>query len=223
MEAFLASHRKAGPGEPSESGDPSGALRLFEAALARDPARARSWNYVGGAHFAIGDLSRALEHFRRAVELDPTLAVAHYQLAVWTRRFGGTVADQRASLQLLKGFHDIEQNAWRWTMQKFTVTLRPPAGASQRGATLQVKLVIPDPVIAQLKTISLSANIEGTSLPGETYAKPGEYVYSRDVPATVLASDAVTVDFTLDKALRPSAADARELGIIISSIGFEPK
>ncbi len=133
------------------------------------------------------------------------------------------VADQRASLQLLKGFHDIEQNAWRWTMQKFTVTLRPPAGASQRGTTLQVKLVIPDPVIAQLKTISLSANIEGTSLPGETYAKPGEYVYSRDVPATVLASDAVTVDFTLDKALRPSAADARELGIIISSIGFEPK
>ncbi|HEX9051035.1 MAG TPA: hypothetical protein VF841_10920, partial [Anaeromyxobacter sp.] len=40
------------------------------------------------------------EHYRRAVELDPTLAAAHYQLAVWTRRFGGTVADQRASIAL---------------------------------------------------------------------------------------------------------------------------
>ncbi len=40
------------------------------------------------------------EHYRRAVELDPTLAAAHYQLAVWTRRFGGTTADQRASIAL---------------------------------------------------------------------------------------------------------------------------
>ncbi|HEY6098150.1 MAG TPA: serine/threonine-protein kinase, partial [Anaeromyxobacter sp.] len=38
------------------------------------------------------------EHYRRAVALDPTLAVAHYQLAVWTRRFGGTVAEQRAAI-----------------------------------------------------------------------------------------------------------------------------
>jgi tetratricopeptide (TPR) repeat protein len=38
------------------------------------------------------------EHYRRAIALDPSLAVAHYQLAVWTRRFGGTVADQRAAM-----------------------------------------------------------------------------------------------------------------------------
>jgi tetratricopeptide (TPR) repeat protein len=38
------------------------------------------------------------EHFRRAVALDPTLAVAHYQLAVWTRRFGGTRAAQRRAI-----------------------------------------------------------------------------------------------------------------------------
>ncbi len=40
------------------------------------------------------------DHYRTAVALDPTLAVAHYQLAVWTRRFGGTVAEQRASIAL---------------------------------------------------------------------------------------------------------------------------
>lgn len=39
------------------------------------------------------------EEYRRAVALDPSLAVAHYQLAVWTRRFGGTLADQRASIE----------------------------------------------------------------------------------------------------------------------------
>jgi hypothetical protein len=29
------------------------------------------------------------------------------------------VADQRAAVQLIKGFYDVEQNAWRWTMKKF--------------------------------------------------------------------------------------------------------
>jgi len=35
------------------------------------------------------------QHYRRAVALDPTLAVGHYQLAVWMRRFGGSRAAQR--------------------------------------------------------------------------------------------------------------------------------
>ena len=38
------------------------------------------------------------EHYRRAVALDPTLAVAHYQLSVWTRRFGGSRAAQRRAI-----------------------------------------------------------------------------------------------------------------------------
>ncbi len=38
--------------------------------------------------------------YRRAVALDPTLAVAHYQLAMWARSFGGTVADQKAAIAL---------------------------------------------------------------------------------------------------------------------------
>src|SRR5947209_15907618 len=52
-------------------------------------------------------------------------------------------ADTRTAPQLLKGFYDVEQNAWRWTMGKFSVTLRPPLNAPQRGATLVVKFAIP--------------------------------------------------------------------------------
>jgi tetratricopeptide (TPR) repeat protein len=37
-------------------------------------------------------------HYRRAVELDPTLAAAHYQLAIWARRFGGSLAAQRSAI-----------------------------------------------------------------------------------------------------------------------------
>jgi hypothetical protein len=133
------------------------------------------------------------------------------------------VADPAASQQLLKGFHTVEQNAWRWTMGKFSVLLRPPRTASEKGAVLQLKLAVPDPVIAKLKSVSLSASISGVALPAETYSQAGEFTYSREVPAKALQGETVQVDFALDRFLPSGAADARELGIVVSMVGLEPK
>ena len=133
------------------------------------------------------------------------------------------VADARTSAQLLKGFHGVEQNAWRWTMGKFSVTLRPPLNAPQKGATLVVKLTLPEAVADKVKSTTLTANVNGTAIPGETFSKAGEYTYSKDVPASALSADAVSVEFALDKFLPPGAVDQRELGIVVSSIGLEAK
>ena len=133
------------------------------------------------------------------------------------------MSDARASVQLLKGFHDLEGNAWRWSMGKFSVTLRPPQNASQKGATLVVKMTIPEAIMGQVKSTTLTANVNGAPIAGETYTKAGEYTYSKDVPASALGADAVTVEFALDKFLPPGASDQRELGVVVSSIGFEAK
>ncbi|HUS06178.1 MAG TPA: hypothetical protein VMZ52_07780 [Bryobacteraceae bacterium] len=133
------------------------------------------------------------------------------------------VADPKAAPQLLKGFHDPEQNAWRWTKGKFSVTLRPPANAAAKGAALVVKFSIPEVLIQRLHAMTLSANVNGAAMAGETYTKPGDQVYLKDVPASALARDAVTVEFSLDKYLAPGALDQRELGIVVSSIGLEAK
>ena len=133
------------------------------------------------------------------------------------------VADPRASVQLIKGFHDVEQNAWRWTMGKFSVTLRPPKGAAERGAALQLKFTVPDPVLEKVKSVTLTANVNGTPVEGETYSKPGEYTYARDVPASALNAEAVTVNFALDKFLTPGSVDQRELGVVVASVGLEAK
>jgi hypothetical protein len=132
-------------------------------------------------------------------------------------------ADPRAATQLISGFYGVEDQSWRWTAGKFAVLLRPPRGSAQKGATLQLKFAVPEPVISKLKTVSLSAAINGTTLAPETYTKAGEYTYSRDVPANLLAGEAVKVDFALDKALPPGEADQRELGVVAQAIGFEPK
>jgi hypothetical protein len=133
------------------------------------------------------------------------------------------VADPRAAIQLLKGFYDIEQGSWRWTKGKFSVLLRIPENAAQKKVVLQMKFAVPDPVIKRLKSVTLSATVNGIALPPERYNQPGEYVFARDVPAKALGGDAATVDFALDKALAPGAVDTRELGIVAHTIGFEQK
>jgi hypothetical protein len=132
-------------------------------------------------------------------------------------------ADTRAAVQLVRGFHSIESNSWRWTAGAFTVTLKPPAGAAQKGATLQLKFVVPEVIANKLGPVTLSASVNGTKLAPETYSKTGEYTYSRDVPASALTGDAVNVDFTLDKFMPASDQDQRDLGVIMTMVGFEAK
>jgi hypothetical protein len=131
------------------------------------------------------------------------------------------MGDPKVEPQLVKGFHGIEAGAWRWTEKQFTVALRPPFGAAQKGAKLSVKLTVPEPVIQKLQTVSLSATVAGSTLAPETYTTPGDYMFTRDVPANLLGGDTVRVDFQLDKAMPPSGGDIRELGIVVFSVGLE--
>jgi tetratricopeptide (TPR) repeat protein len=71
-----------------EAGDLPAAERDFLAALSRDEHRARTWNYLGGVHFAQGDLPRALEEFRRALAEDPRDVRACNNLGTALQRIG---------------------------------------------------------------------------------------------------------------------------------------
>jgi hypothetical protein len=131
--------------------------------------------------------------------------------------------DPKSETQLVNGFYGIEQGSWRWTAQRFSVVLRPPAGAAQKGATLNLQLAVPDATISALKTITLSGSAGAATLPPETYTQTGSYTYTRDLPPTQLTGETVRIDFQLDKALPPHGADERGLGLIVSSVALEAK
>ena len=134
------------------------------------------------------------------------------------------MGDPQARRQLVSGFYGIEQDAWRWTKKDFSVLLRPPAGATQAGASLLARFSVPDVAIARSKSLTLSASINGQALGApETWEKAGAYAYTRSVPASLLNGDSVKVDFSLDKTMPPAGGDLRELGVIAVSIGLEPK
>jgi hypothetical protein len=133
------------------------------------------------------------------------------------------VSDPKIEPQLVSGFYAIEGNAWRWTAKQFSVVLRVPSGASQRGATLDLALTVPQVTIDKLTSVTLSGSIEGHPLPPETYTKAGPYHYKQDVPPGALTAASAKLQFNLDKAMPPANGDQRELGIIVASIGLESK
>lgn len=125
--------------------------------------------------------------------------------------------------QLVNGFYGIEAKAWRWTGRQFSVELRRPASAVQKGGSLELHLTVPGSNFERLGSQSLSASIGGVEIPPETFSNPGDYVYRRYVPANLLMRDTVRIDFQLDKAVPPGAVDQRELGIVVQSISLESR
>ncbi len=134
------------------------------------------------------------------------------------------MADPRTSMQLIRGFHQLENSSWRWTARTFAVSLRPPDDATQRGAVLLMKLTIPQPQIDKLKTIAVTAQVNSATLPEETYSAAGDFLFQRDVPPSAFSAGGLaTVQFSLDKAVPPTPPDLRELGIVVTSVGFMKK
>jgi hypothetical protein len=134
-----------------------------------------------------------------------------------------SMADPASAPQLLEGFYGLEDKSWRWTAGHFSVNLRVPSGAGQNGAILKVQLSIPQPLIDHVKTTALTASIEGTSLSPESFTQSGAFTLIRDVPAKLMDDESVRVDFSLDRFLPAGTIDPRELGVVVSSVGFEPR
>jgi hypothetical protein len=129
------------------------------------------------------------------------------------------VADPRAEPQLLRGWHSIEQGTFRWTEKRFAVALKTPAVG--KPATLELRFVLPDALMARLHSVTVSASIQGAALPGQTYTKAGDQVYRVEVPGAALQESIVRIDFLLDKALPPDERDRRELGVAAVSVGLK--
>lgn len=129
------------------------------------------------------------------------------------------VADPRAEEQLVRGFHGLEQRAWRWTEQEFVVLMQPPPAVAGAGYTLDARLTIPGVAIERLGPIAVSAEVGGVDLGPEVFSEAEENVlYTREIPpGAIQGGEPVEVVFRLDKGFAAGAIDSRELGIVALS------
>jgi len=133
------------------------------------------------------------------------------------------MSDPRATMQLIHGFYNLEGGAWRWTQKNFAVSLRVPPNAATNGAMLMMKVTVPQTQIDKLRSLALSARVNGVDVAPETFNKAGDFLYRKDVPASALTLEMVMVEFSLDKVAPPVPPDVRELGIVVTSIGLMGK
>jgi hypothetical protein len=131
------------------------------------------------------------------------------------------LSDVSASNQLLSGFWWLESNSWRWTAREFSAALLPPDNAEGRGATLHLHLFIPDSQIQLLGPMTLTARIDGSTLPSETFSQGGSYTFTREIPKELLVTSILPVKFSFDKACPPEKSDGRELAAIVSGIELQ--
>ena len=125
-------------------------------------------------------------------------------------------ADPAQAGQLLSGFYDIEGGKSRWTARDFSVLLKAVPGDQ-----LVLKLFMPDVQIKNLGPITLSAKVGDHVLPSDTFLQSGEYSYFAPA-AGALGPDLIVVKFHLDKSSVGLNGDARDLGVIVTEVGFAP-
>lgn len=140
------------------------------------------------------------------------------------QRLSATVATaDNAVAGRLEGFHQIENGGWRWTKKRFSITIDSPDPQGQTGARFTLRLYVPDSSMQKLGAITLTARLGDHVLPPETFRRPGQFSFARDLDAAWVKAGPNRVDFTLDKALAPTASDGRELGIVVVSASLETR
>ncbi len=127
-----------------------------------------------------------------------------------------------AARQLLSGFYPAEQHAWRWSARTFTVVLKAPETARSAGATFELHLYIPPEQISRLGPLTINGDVNGYPLGAQTFSSQGSFTYQRAIPASAFGRGVAIATFAFDKAVPSLAGEGRELGAVISSLGFTP-
>lgn len=130
--------------------------------------------------------------------------------------------DPNVGSQFLSGVGSIEASAWRWANPHFAVALGVPPGADKNGATLTLAFNLPDVSIKNLKELTVSGKAGDLALEPQTYNTAGAQTYKRDLPASVFKSDALQVQFDVDKFLQ-SDVDKRKLSLVVTAVQLDPK
>jgi cephalosporin hydroxylase len=129
------------------------------------------------------------------------------------------LGDKAVESCLIRGFHRSE-GPWRWTEQNFAVALDPPATEQQ--IFLELHFSLAEACMKQLRSVTLSARVNGVELGSETYTRDGQYTFLKAVPTGTLKGSRATVEFALDKAVWPEGPSGPQLGLIATSVGFKP-
>ena len=128
------------------------------------------------------------------------------------------LGDVRSKAQLGTGWYGIEDGGWRWMSKQAEAVLRVPAEAAP---LFEMQLFFPPGFMERAGgAVTVSVMLNGRLLTRETYPQPGGYRLAKFVPRDQLIAPTARVTFELNRAMPPGASDQRELGAVVSRLGF---
>jgi len=92
-------------------------------------------------------------------------------------------------LELLEGWHPVEQTGWRWTQQRFAATAASRPG--MRHSRIVMRVFAPPLLIEKLGGITLNAKVDGVDVRPLIIREPGIHLFERRVPVPSEATSAV--------------------------------
>jgi hypothetical protein len=111
--------------------------------------------------------------------------------------------------QIVSGIYDLESGGWRWMAEKAVVLLKYPSEPEP----VYVRFTIPSPAPARQVSVYTGSRL----IARQGYSGPGSYVLTTQPVDPAGTSASITIE--VDK-LFSAPPDRRELGIILSEIGF---
>lgn len=120
------------------------------------------------------------------------------------------------NVELMDGWHAVENAGWRWTKRSFSV--RVGFDASSTKGIINLHLFVPPALLERLGPIRLSAAVDGRELQPAILNRAGDHEFIRRFSPE---GDQAVIVFALDKYLPPDNQDGRERGLVIASIDIE--
>jgi len=115
-----------------------------------------------------------------------------------------------AEQQIVGGIYQLESGQWRWMGQTATILLKPPS----QPTPVTVHFTIPAVSPARQVTVGLNDH----PIASRTYSAPGTYTLSSSPIKP--DGDTAKLTVTVDKSFSVPG-DSRQLGIILTNVGFE--
>ena len=114
-----------------------------------------------------------------------------------------------ADRQIVSGVYQLEGGLWRWMSKEAVILLKPPPNPS----ALVVRFVIPEAAPARRVHVDLNGQLVVT----QDCPSPGSYIVK--TPPIQPPGDSATIKISVDNTFSPQS-DKRQLGVILTSVGF---
>jgi hypothetical protein len=131
-----------------------------------------------------------------------------------------TVTSDKAG-QLVSGFYEVEDNAWRWTHRRFEILFPAPMDAARAGGTADLDVALPATMFARFGAQTITCSLDGVAASPVTLSAAGRtHVRFAFPPFT---QEVARLACQVEKVIPPGGGDPRELGIIVHRASLQAR